>query len=322
MVRECPAGFVAFASGDDADYLEDRYLSWDDVQAWRMDWEALSGMVRDALGLDSAGETGSLSPNGTVAVGFCRRGGNGARKPVLMCLPQRASEAVNAARGVSAIDGGGCMLMANEYAGVRETLAARGMAEVLMVDCLRLEDGRFCGDCGMACVAVARDMRVDELRDHLDGRLNTLGMDYASVREENERLKRDLAAVLSSMAHRVEPEYFLWIFTILGTGSVSAAARTLKVNNSTFDSRLKKYTARGGVYKILYSMTAVRRKGVGTGTVERFNEMFAKHQVPAGVDEADTIRELLNGLEDMNDCNWDGMRDELIEIAKEAIMEK
>ncbi len=198
MVRECPAGFVAFASGDDADYLEDRYLSWDDVQAWRMDWEALSGMVRDALGLDSAGETGSLSPNGTVAVGFCRRGGNGARKPVLMCLPQRASEAVNAARGVSAIDGGGCMLMADEYAGVRETLAARGMAEVLMVDCLRLEDGRFCGDCGMACKAVATSARVsvESLGEKVDRGFERV----LAVRQDDGQRLRDQRETIEGMA--------------------------------------------------------------------------------------------------------------------------
>ncbi len=203
VVRERKAGFVAFATGDDAGYVDDQYLSWDDVQAWRVDWEALAGMVQEALGLDPAGENGSLSPNGMVAVGFCRRGGDEARKRVLMCLPQNYDEAVESARGVSAIDGGGCMLIAGQFAGVRETLATRGMAEVLMGDCLRVEDGRICGDCGMACEAVAGDTAVVAFGEKLDRGIER----FISVRRDDASRIQGQRETIESMAEG--PDRFL-----------------------------------------------------------------------------------------------------------------
>jgi hypothetical protein len=157
---------------------------------------------------------------------------------------------------------------------------------------------------------------------HLDPRFDTLGRKFVDMQRENDALKQDLAQVLANLARRVEPEFFQWIFVILGCGSVSEAARRLDIPGSTFADRLNKYVAQGGVYKTLYSMVGVRNAGVGRGRIERFNEMFGKHQGVQAVAEPDVLRELLDGLEGLNGANWKGVREELIGLVKSEIPEE
>ena len=61
-------------------------------------------------------------------------------------------------------------------------------------------------------------------------------------------------------------------------------------------------------------MLAVRRK-LGARSIERFNETFKEHQ-GAGGDPSDILKDLLDGLEEMNEKNWAPVRNELIEMLK------
>lgn len=160
-----------------------------------------------------------------------------------------------------------------------------------------------------------------ELKKHFDGRFDTLGRNYADLQSENQALKQDLAQVLSNISRQVEPKFFQWIFVILGAGSVNAAAKILKIPGSTFADQLKEYVAKGGLYRVLYSMLGVRKKGAGRKRIERFNELFKEHQGEKTVAEPNVLRELLDGLEALNGANWKGMREELITIVKAELPE-
>lgn len=163
------------------------------------------------------------------------------------------------------------------------------------------------------------DISISALKAHLDARLDTLGKDFAETKAENERLKADLSKVLSGVARKVEPEFFQWIFVVLGTGSVSAASRKLGVSNSSLDAKLKAYAARGPVYKMLHDMVTIRRK-LGRKSVEHFNELFAEHQPAEACREESLLRDLLDGLESLDASNWELARNELIDLVKEAFL--
>lgn len=160
----------------------------------------------------------------------------------------------------------------------------------------------------------ARDLTIRELCTHLDGRLDNLGREQAGLLRENTELKENLASVLSRVARTVDADFFRAIVAVMGTGSVAAAARLLGVARSTLDDRLRNDAARGGIYRTLHSMLAVRRK-LGARSIERFNETFKEHQ-GAGGDPSDILKDLLDGLEAMNEKNWAPVRNELIEMLK------
>jgi hypothetical protein len=168
--------------------------------------------------------------------------------------------------------------------------------------------------------------KIDEIPQqtaaHLAPRLDSLGHEFADLQQENVVLKQNLAQMLANLAQRVDPEFFQWVYVIMGTGSVNAAAQKLKIKQTTFHQRFQAYVARGGLYRMLYKMLGIRRKGVGQKSMERYNEALGEHQrgiAATATDEADW-RQMLDGLEDMNPKNWSAIRDELIELVREMIM--
>ena len=167
--------------------------------------------------------------------------------------------------------------------------------------------------------SVTGDISNRALQEHIDQRFDTIGHDFADTKAENEALKQDLAQVLSNAAQKVDSKFFQWIFVILAKGSVSAAAKTLKIPNSTFSTKLKDYAKRGGPYQTLYDMLAVRRK-MGTRSVEPFNEGFLGHQPENAYVKENLIRELLDGLESVNASNWMTVLPELIDLVKKDLM--
>lgn len=162
--------------------------------------------------------------------------------------------------------------------------------------------------------AADRDLSNRELKEHIDGRLESLGQVQADLRQENTKLKGNLATVLAGAARHVEPDYFRVLFAVLGTGSVSGGAKALKIANSTLSGRLRAYAAKGDLYKTLFDTLDIRRK-LGAKSVERFNEAFAGHQ-GRNCGSEDALRDLLDGLDAMNAGNWGAVRDELLDLVK------
>lgn len=147
-----------------------------------------------------------------------------------------------------------------------------------------------------------------------------VGVNLATLTQENEDLKRNLAQQVGSIGREVAPEYFQWILNILATGSQRAAAQTLGLKRSTFSDRLKRYAQRGGVYAFLFGLVKVRSRVLGTRKLEHYNEEYIAHQKPvSGYDEESLLQDLLDALESQNQKNWPKVRQELIDLLKEHI---
>ena len=159
---------------------------------------------------------------------------------------------------------------------------------------------------------------LEDLRAHIDHRLDNVGHKFADMEAENDRLKGELSKVIAHIASQVDSEYFRWIYTVLALGSISKASVALKIPNSTFSKSLKDGAGRGTMYRTLYSMIA-RRKGCGRKSVEGYNPEFAEHQ-GTSYDDPDVIKDLLSGLETLNAKNWPKVRDELIELVQAELM--
>ncbi len=316
-VRETGGRYVAFPTGDAAEDAEDRELTWNDVQAWQLNHEAWRMGVASALGLAPAPADGR--PGEMELAGFCGQGRE--RKRVYLCHAVGGDASARVAADGTLTPDAGCVLFAERQAGAEKVLMARGIALVALAECLTLEGGGLTGGCGELCRTIRPDITNVELKNHLDRRLDTVGTRVSELELENTKLKQDLSQVLANLARQVEPEFFQWIFVILAAGSVNAAAQILGVPGSTFAGKLKEYMGRGGLYATLYSLVGIRNKGAGRKRIVRFNELFAEHQGKQGVAEPDVLRELLDGLEELNGANWKAMRKELIGIVKSEFPE-
>jgi hypothetical protein len=258
-----------------------------------------------------------------------------AAREELRCLagPGGASGQVAVGRGAHGTKGTHGGDETASFCGAELVMRARGMTVVAMpgdgdlaslgVKGLKREGGERTEAEGMEGTDATvgseerdRDLTNWELCEHLDGRLDNLGQEQACLRRENVELKENLAGVLAGAAKKVDPEFFRSMFAVLGAGSVSGGAKTLGMPNSTLVGKLRGFAGRGGIYRTLYDMIDVRRK-LGVRSVERFNESFASHQ---GLDcgQVDVLRDLLDGLEAMDDGNWGAVRDELLVLVKEG----
>lgn len=317
-VRETGGRYVAFATGDAAGDVPDLDLSWEDVQAWRLDHGAYRrelSRVMKLTGVAADGDGGEIE-----FAGFCEQ--RGERRRVYLCHAHGIDAAVRAAADTAGTPGAGCVVFAERHAAAEHVLTARGVGMVALADCMTLDGGGVKGSCSAACQDVRRDITRVDLKEHFDRRFDTLGQEYSGLQRENQELKQNLARVFVSIGQRVDTEFLHWVFVILGQGTVSAAAKHLGIKGSTFDKRLKAYVDRGGLYRTLYLMTGVRRKGSGQKKIDGFNELLLKHQNGAKIGDFGAWKELLDGLEAMNAKNWQGMRDELIDLAKEALVEE
>lgn len=147
--------------------------------------------------------------------------------------------------------------------------------------------------------------------------LSRIGREFGRLEAENADLKKRLADQILAVGNQVAPEFLKCIMTIVATGSVHKAAQVLGIPNSTLADRLNRYREKGGLYRLLYDLLAVRRKAFGTRRLEHFNEEYLCHQRtnPRG-SEADLIRDVINALEEQDAENWPAIRDELLNILK------
>jgi hypothetical protein len=195
-------------------------------------------------------------------------------------------------------------------------LTAAGVSGVSLNERLQPAPNGFVGGCGIACRHLApNDLSVRELKGHVDARLDTLAERVVAINQENETLKQNLARVLTEFARRVDPEFLALVFVILAAGSMRGAAKALKLPKSTLDDRLRNYADRGGVYQLLFSTLDLRRKGLGQEPIETFNELFLRHQPQKEMAPGpDLWRDLLDGLQALNEGNWQEIRAELIDL--------
>ena len=306
-VHESGGVYRAVPTGEHADDFEDVLLQWDDVQLYGLRPYCLAELIRDWFDVEKR----FFQPLENLhLVGYCPVGD----RSVYASLQTDSAKNLAVAAGLHSPETAGCVIFPERVPTIEPLMQSRGVSTVFL-------DEACSGDsvcCGQACGVCGQDITNAELQAHVDRRLDTLGYEFSSMKEENEQLKVQLAQLIANIAKQVEPEYFKWIYMILASGSVNKASQALKMANSTFDKRLKEYASRGGMYKTLYDLIAVRR-GCGIKSIEGYNPAFSTHQ-DAAVDDPGVIKDLLSALENLNADNWPQVRDELIELVREELM--
>lgn len=313
-VRESAEGYRAFPTDECADDYDDLELGWKDVQAWEFNTTTFCEGLQVVLHLNDSTSAGC---QGLSHVGSCTR--SGTLRQVYTCLHSSESEILNSIVSLPNDSNIGCIIMGEPHPAVDAVLKSRNIGCTALSESFSINGDGLQGSCTRSCTRCAQsDLSNLELKSHIDTRFDTLGVEFADLKEENDRLKQNLASTITSIAGSVEPEYFLWIFTVLGAGSVSGASKLLDIPNSSFTAKLKQYAAKGGVYATLFSMIKAR-KGAGVKSIVGFDDTFVAHQpdTELGVEH---IKDLLDGLESLNADNWIGVRDELIELVKEELL--
>lgn len=305
---------------DDGPDLE---LTEADVLLYRLDGDGLRERLRTALGVVGSS---SAFDFGLECLGTCAQGPK--RRRVYWCHARNEAEILTGVQEIIARTGAeGCAVLPTLSEAADRMLAEAGVSGVSLAGNVSLTVSGVQGGCGIVCRHVT-DLSRRALQQHLDDRFDRVEQEVERIRTnvreleaENALLKQQLVRALVEVARRVEPEFFQWILMILGKGSVSGVARELGLSSSTFDERLKRYADKGGLYRTLYSLVAVRRKGFGVRSVEGFNELFLGHQKSGATDESEVLRRVLDGLEALNPNNFQSVVRELIELIRESLPE-
>lgn len=313
--------WAAYRDPEADDDGPDIELTEADVLLYRFDGDGLRELLRAALGV--VGPSSALDAS-LECLGTCTQGPK--RRRVYWCHARNEAESLTGVQHVIARAGtDGCAVLPTLSEAADRILAEAGVSGVYLAGNISLAADGAHGGCGIACRHVP-DLSRRALQGHLDGRLDRvergverIGNHVRGLEAENALLKQHLVSALVQVARRVEPEFFQWVLMILGKGSVSGVARDLGLSGSTFDERLKRYADKGGLHRTLYSLVAVRRKGLGAKSVEGFNELFLGHQKSGGNDESDILRRVLDGLEALNPSNFQSMVRELIELVQEYL---
>lgn len=320
-VVPAPDGLVAVTRVEDGLCPDIPIESNESLEIWELDYQALGLLVQEALGLRPADPA-------EREMGMMGRDVKYDRPLVFVGARSEARRISEMQRLRGEYQGGFAVLLPvrSHYGPNLRVLAETLRVGVLVgEDVLEWVDGRFqlmvgFEDKVLRAFSSITQVTMSDLKDHLDNRFDTLGHEYAALKEENERLKGDLASTISHLAKTVDAQFFYWVLTVLAKGSVLAASKALGIPNSSFSGDLKKWAARGGTYQKLYGMIECRQKGVGKRSIESFNDEWIGHQGGADVSDPGLLREMLDVLEDMNEANWESMRNEFIELLKEEVL--
>jgi len=315
-------GYLAFASGEYAEDFDDIELKWPDVQAWRFDLGKLQTKLCQILEIEHASST---NQGAFFLLGRCKRCPDSGQ--VYSHLGDSNLDSISKIVALGKKSNIGCVILGASDPILEPILESIGVASIILP-----KTGAFDGNnsyrCGDLCRRVRRDLTGHEIVeltgkrfDKIEQGVSNMGKYAIELESENKQLKESLANQLAALGKQVDPVFLNWILVILACGSVNAAADMLKISNSTFNDKIQKYVRRGGVYSTLYSLIAIRRKGMGQKKIERYNEMFDEHQAEQSGTDPAIWRDLLDGLEAMNPTNVRTIRDELIELVKEQLPE-
>ena len=162
------------------------------------------------------------------------------------------------------------------------------------------------------------DIRHAELRSDIHAvkaSVDGVGQVVAEVKRENEDLKVMQAAGFLRFMSVVEAADMRMLMAILQHGDQSKAAKALGMKDATFREKTKAWVSKSREYRRMHRLISWRKSVGRKEMLPLSDELIEKIRV--GVDREDILRQVLEGLAEMNGRNWPHVRDEL----KAAIME-
>jgi hypothetical protein len=159
------------------------------------------------------------------------------------------------------------------------------------------------------------------------------------LRQENEELKQMQGAGLFKFALRVDVADFQAFATVMAMGNRRAAAEFLGVPLATFYRRTDSWRMRGKDYQRMFRLVEWRKAtgrkiqvrledslvsgaaGESGENPETIGDVLAKMK-ERGSDNLgypEILRQVLEALQEQNEENWDGVRQELVSLLREEV---
>ena len=184
--------------------------------------------------------------------------------------------------------------------------------------------------------------RCDEMvrtLERMERNLELVAKDKIELRRENEELRRLNKDGYFNFAVRVRGEDFLTFAVIMALGNRKAAADHLKIPHRTLYNRVDHWSARGKEYQLMLRYLEWRKRSSRHLKVE-LNPSLQSGEAGARPENPETMRdvlteiaaadnrnypalfaEVLEALERQNAGNWMKVRQELLEMIREDVMQ-
>ena len=171
------------------------------------------------------------------------------------------------------------------------------------------------------------------------GGLEAVALGNYALRQENEELRQLNKDGYFKFAVRVDGEDFLAFATIMALGNRKAAADHLRIPHRTFYNRVEQWGKRGKDYQLLLRYIDWRKRssrhlnvtlpqsiqsGSSTGQTENpdtVNELLDKIKTADSNGYPALMADILQALESQNTGNWRSVRQELVDLIKEEILQ-
>ena len=319
-----------------------------DVLVYALDARRLCGAIRIPLGFEAPPDENAVvdGTRGTWRVGTY----GPARASVFLTMRLTEGEFVAELERLVGSRGEPFILLApteqHKTSTVQGILQRQGCAFVPLCWSLALDGaGRFMATGSIQPIldrfsqGLAEGKGLVKTVERMDRNLEAVAKDKYELRKENEDLREMLARGYLKFVRSVDPVDACGFIFILVYGDRAKAARELGVDQRRFYERVKSWAAKGPAYKRMFALVECRKTSLRKGEVplgmsvqsggvhgEAENpETLAAvlEQVKAGRVSQDGypefLREILGGLVEMDEKNWQAIRAELVVNIREEV---
>lgn len=175
--------------------------------------------------------------------------------------------------------------------------------------------------------------------ERIDRNIEAVAKGYYEVCKENEELRQLNKEGYFKFAIRVKGEDFLAFAVIMALGNRKAAADHLKIPHRTVYNRVEQWGARGKEYQLMLRYMEWRKRsarhlkvelnpslqsgeaGDRPENPETMADVLTEIQAADNKDYPAMFAEVLEALERQNSGNWMKVRQELVEMIKEDVMQ-
>jgi hypothetical protein len=196
-IRESGRRYRALPPDELKDKVDDILLDWEDVQAWQLDCNRLRTSLRKTFNLKPAA---SRPVDGLFYIGRCDC--NREHRHVYACLATSDHGALQAAEVCTDPKKTGCILFPARHDKAADLLKGRGIASVVLRECLSIKPDGFHGECPVNCANCLLPASTQ-----LETRLDTLEKTVMPDAKRGSKTKSSASAGGKARAKNYEPKF-------------------------------------------------------------------------------------------------------------------
>lgn len=175
--------------------------------------------------------------------------------------------------------------------------------------------------------------------ERIDRNIDAVARNQYELRKENEELRQLNKDGYFNFAVRVNGDDFLAFAVIMALGNRKAAADHLKIPHRTFYNRVEQWKSRGKEYKLMLRYMEWRKRssrhlkvelnpslqsgnaGDQTENPDTLADVLTEVEAAESKNYPALLADVLEALERQNTGNWIKVRQELVEMIKEDVMQ-